>query len=373
MVDPRLTVVIPIYNRSGEVDRLIENLLAQDMGDAEFLLIDDGSTDDTNERIKALLPMDTRLRLISKSNTGTGETRNLGIHESKGKWLFFLDSDDAIPSTTILSKLIRLAEDNGVQIAGGSIQFQKRGREVAAAKGWTKDNSTNIDTWLNKIGDLTVEPPEYFVEEGVYSYDDYQYDAGFSRFIYNRKFLINNDITFPRTTFYEDPLFFVRAMDAASRFAVTTEPTYIYRIGWHQMRYDEVFCRDNLQGMRSNLIFSKDRGYSQLHRITYERFKGFDVVELALNDNTYEELSELVKTAYEAFDPEFAGVEAGSELPPSVDAVNRYGTSEWNKCAENIKRFRRIEAYKVKNAVKRNPLLMRLWENSNGLPMRSRH
>ena len=130
--------MVPIYNRAGQIQRLIENLLSQDITDAESLLLDDGSTDDTNERIKALLPMDTRLRLISKSNTGTGETRNLGIHESKGKWLFLLDSDDAIPSTTILSKLIRLTEDNGVQIAGGSIQFQKTWKGGGCCQGVDK-------------------------------------------------------------------------------------------------------------------------------------------------------------------------------------------------------------------------------------------
>lgn len=278
MTDPRLTVIVPIYNRSREVERLIGNLSAQDMPDAEFLLIDDGSTDDTVACIKRLLPGDDRFRFITKPNTGTGDTRNLGIHEARGSWVFFLDPDDAIPSAGTLSRLVSLAESEHVEVAGGDTQFEKRGKTLPAVDGWSDNEPSIMEAWVSVVGDLPREPFEYFGSEGVFNYRVYQYDAGFSRFVYSRDLLVDNGIEFPCATFFEDPLFFVRAMDAASQFAVIAEPTYVYRIGSHPGRYDFQFCKEHLQGFRSNLLFSKEQGYCRLHRITYERFKRFDAV-----------------------------------------------------------------------------------------------
>lgn len=363
MIQPKLTVVIPIFNRSGEVDRLIENLLSQDMDEAEFLFIDDGSTDDTAMRIRHYLGSDSRLRLITKPNTGTGNTRNLGICQSKGKWLFFLDSDDAIPSSTTLSQLVSLAESEHVQIAGGSTQFEKRGNTLPISRRWSCSKSMSSESIMNTIGDLTQEPFEFFEKEGVFSYSDYQYDAGFSRFIYLRKLLIDNQIQFPRTTFFEDPIFFVRAMDVASQFAVICEPSYIYRIGAHKQRFDIQYIRENIEGFRSNLLFSKGRGYSQLHRITYERFKKFDVVSLTLNRDNYDEIAGLVKSAYKSFDSSFAGVDAATDQPASVIAVNSFGTPEWNNGLARLERFCRLESIKAKNIIKGSALFEK-FENS---------
>ena len=352
--------MVPIYNRSDKIRRLIENLLNQNITDAEFLLLDDGSTDDTVAEIKPFLAKDSRLRLITKHNTGTGDTRNLGIHKARGKWLYFLDSDDAIPSSDTLSKLVELAESEHVLVAGGSTQFERRGKVLFHTSGWPEDGSATQDDWFNKIGDLTQEPFEYFAKEGVYLYTDYQYDAGFSRFIYSKQLLIDNCIAFPRATFYEDPLFFVRAMDSAKKFAVISEPTYIYRIGWHPIRFDYDFCIENLHGMKSNLLFSKKQGYSRLHRITYERFKRFGAVELALSAETYVGLSEIVRATYDAFDPDLGGVDASSEVPASVVAINRFGTPEWNESKVRLERIGRLKSIKIKNAIKCNPLLLAL-------------
>lgn len=361
-MEPRLTVVIPIYNRSREVERLMQTLLSQDMDDAEFLFIDDGSTDDTAKRIRFFLPKDSRLRLITKQNSGTGDTRNQGIRASRGKWLFFLDSDDAIPFPTTLSKLVDIAESEHVQIAGGSTQFEKRGTVIPSFMGWPEPDSSVLDSRLSDIGDLTQEPFEYFIENGVFPYADYQYDAGFSRFIYLKELLTDHDIKFPCTTFYEDPLFFVRAMDAAQYFAAVPEPTYTYRLGWHPVRCDYKFCQETLLGFKSNLVFSKERGYSRLHRITYERFRKFNAVELALTSDTYSSLKQLVQSTYEAFDPHFVGADITSEEPASISAINRFGTPEWNSAKARFKRFRRLETLKIKNAVKCNPLFLKLEE-----------
>jgi glycosyltransferase involved in cell wall biosynthesis len=356
LTEPKLTVVVPIFNRSGEVDRLIANLLSQDIADAEFLLLDDGSTDDTAQRIKHRLHDDSRLKLITKQNTGTGDTRNVGIREAKGEWLFFLDSDDAIPSPKTLSRLVNIAEAEHVQIAGGSIQFVKRGQILSPITGWPRPETHVPETLINAIGDLTREPFECFFMDGVYSYADYQYDAGFSRFIYSKKLLIDNDIRFPRMTFYEDPLFFVRAMDAASCFAAVTEPSYVYRLGSHIGRFDAEYCKENLQGFRSNLQFSRRKKYPLLHKITYERFKKFDIVELALNHENYDDIAGLVEAAFDAFDPDFAGVNSASELPASVAAINSFGTPEWDSGLARLKRYSRLESIKIKNRIKQSSL-----------------
>ncbi|HKR56753.1 MAG TPA: glycosyltransferase family 2 protein [Gemmatimonadales bacterium] len=89
---PRVSVVIPTYNRSHTLVRALESVFAQSEPVLEIIVVDDGSTDDTQA---VLRKFGDRVRPILKSNGGAGAARNAGIEAARGEFVAFLDDDDA--------------------------------------------------------------------------------------------------------------------------------------------------------------------------------------------------------------------------------------------------------------------------------------
>ncbi|MBI3798692.1 MAG: glycosyltransferase family 2 protein [Deltaproteobacteria bacterium] len=90
---PKVTVVIPVYNREKYVRDAIDSIVAQTFTDFELFVIDDGSTDGSQEVVRSYC--DPRIRLVcNEINQGIPKTRNTGIRLARGEYLAFLDSDD---------------------------------------------------------------------------------------------------------------------------------------------------------------------------------------------------------------------------------------------------------------------------------------
>jgi glycosyltransferase involved in cell wall biosynthesis len=88
---PKLSVIIPTYNREGFIGKAIDSVLNQSFEDYEIVVIDDGSTDDTR---KVLEEYKTQIKYVYQSNSGVSSARNAGILHASGEWIAFLDSDD---------------------------------------------------------------------------------------------------------------------------------------------------------------------------------------------------------------------------------------------------------------------------------------
>ena len=88
---PLVSVIIPTYNRWPSVSAAVESVLAQSLKDFELIVIDDGSTDGTAQK---LVKYGTSLRFYSQSRSGVSAARNLGVKKARGRYLAFLDSDD---------------------------------------------------------------------------------------------------------------------------------------------------------------------------------------------------------------------------------------------------------------------------------------
>lgn len=89
---PRVSVIIPTYNRSCRVKEAIESVLQQSYTDFEVLVIDDGSTDYTRSVVKRF--SDERIRYFYKDNGGQSSARNLGLIKARGDYVAYLDEDD---------------------------------------------------------------------------------------------------------------------------------------------------------------------------------------------------------------------------------------------------------------------------------------
>jgi len=96
-----VSVIVPVYN-SGKYLRLcIESVINQSYKNIEIILINDGSTDNSGEIFNAYALSDNRIRVIHTRNNGPAAARNIGIENSKGSFIFFIDSDDFIENNAI--------------------------------------------------------------------------------------------------------------------------------------------------------------------------------------------------------------------------------------------------------------------------------
>lgn len=102
MSSPRLSVVIPTYNRRPLLADAVSSCLSQTFQDLEVLIIDDGSTDDTREWVAQLLTgagRDGRVHYFRQNNRGASSARNAGLQRARGEFIQFLDSDDRLLPT----------------------------------------------------------------------------------------------------------------------------------------------------------------------------------------------------------------------------------------------------------------------------------
>ena len=95
-MNPKISVIVPVYNVEKYLRRCIDSILAQTFSDFELLLIDDGSKDSSGEICEEYAGKDARIRVFHRQNGGVSTARNLGIDKAKGEWIYFVDSDDVV-------------------------------------------------------------------------------------------------------------------------------------------------------------------------------------------------------------------------------------------------------------------------------------
>ncbi len=91
---PRISVIIPTYNRAHHLKAAVSSVLNQTYTDLELIIVDDGSTDATREVGEQFCHLDNRVRYLYQNNGGPSAARNMGIRAARGDFIAFLDSDD---------------------------------------------------------------------------------------------------------------------------------------------------------------------------------------------------------------------------------------------------------------------------------------
>lgn len=108
-----LSVIVPVYNGEKTIENCLRSILSQTLENIEIIVINDGSTDNTPEKVKSI--KDARIRLISVKNGGQGMARNIGIEEATGEYIGFVDADDTI-CPGMYEKMVRFAKENHADV-----------------------------------------------------------------------------------------------------------------------------------------------------------------------------------------------------------------------------------------------------------------
>ena len=242
-----VSVIIPILNAESFLEECVNSVLNQTLKELEILLVDDRSTDSSRRIALSFAEKDERVKVTSTNELyhGVSAARNMAIKLASGEFVAFLDADDFFPSIHSLQLLVSEARRSNSLIVGGSLEIV---------------DSNSRQVYFNPKG-LVFDSTKQL------TYNQYQHDGGFYRFIYNRQFLLTNKIFFPYLKRGQDFVFFVRALTRVGVFTVIPETVYAYRKGHKEIVWSRHFFIDHMVSVSYLLRESSTHAYPKLHTL----------------------------------------------------------------------------------------------------------
>ena len=223
---PQISVIIPLYNRKHYIQQAVDSVLNQTFDDYEILILDNQSTDGGYELCENLYGNNLKVRLIRQNHqSGLGDSRNLGISLSRGKYIAFLDSDDLYVNNG-LETVYSIAESTNAEV------IHSPGWIVSEDDGGQTINSTSV--FKPQIADrIPIDKNDLYFDSNVKNRINMLLNGMlclnvWSK-IYLRDYLIENDITFP-DTLNEDVTFTILNLIYAKRYVRIPHIWNIYRI-----------------------------------------------------------------------------------------------------------------------------------------------
>lgn len=126
MNNPRVSIIVPIYNVEKYLARCLDSLVNQTFNDIEIIAINDGSTDNSLNILNDYAKRDKRIKVINKKNEGLSNARNTGILQCNGEYVMFVDSDDWIDKNMVAEMYNQIDEDVDLVICTYTREFVGR-------------------------------------------------------------------------------------------------------------------------------------------------------------------------------------------------------------------------------------------------------
>ena len=145
-ITPRVSVIIPAYNGDKYIVQAVESVINQTYKNWEIIIIDDGSTDNTQEVLK---PYFDQIRYIPQKNQGVAAARNCGIREAKGELIAFLDQDDFFFPDKLAAQVALFDTQTSLGIVNSGWQIvDEKGETIFDVTPWKYLPKLNLETWL---------------------------------------------------------------------------------------------------------------------------------------------------------------------------------------------------------------------------------
>lgn len=297
-----VSVIIPVYNVEKFLNRCVDSILSQTYKNIEIILVDDGAQDSSPQICDEYAHKDIRVKVIHKNNGGLASARNAGLKVAKGDYILFVDSDDWIKDITV-EELLNIAVKNQVDFV----------RFIPVSAGYPdRPDGTPINFGT-----------EDFMEDGVYNKEKMIRDiyprlfvtpqltmgpiVAAWRSLYNRKFLVDNNLYFDEEVKYsEDAIFSAKVVYNSNKFYYI-KGGYYYNYFYNTSSITKSFKKDRWNvckilsstfkkefGNKSDYDFSKQLHLEDIYNVlnalgqnTYiESFKNrYKYVKDIFNDN----------------------------------------------------------------------------------------
>ena len=208
---PAVSLIVPTYNTACYLPELIDSVINQRLTSWQLIIIDDGSTDNTEEVIEPYVAEHSNIEYHYIPNGGPGRARNIGMSYATGRWLMFVDSDDIIPANA-LRDLVELGERESCDIVTGDIKRLVNGKYLD-----------------NRIHRLAFDD----VAEGrttVYESPSLIYDTTACNKIFSHSFYERAGITWTEGRFFEDESTIMTCYCEAQGIGVLKSVVYLWRV-----------------------------------------------------------------------------------------------------------------------------------------------
>ena len=222
----KISVLMPVFNDEEYLSESIDSILKQTLKDIEVICVNDGSTDNSLEILNDYSEKHDFIKVFTKENEGSGIARNFALTKATGQFIAFLDSDDIFLNDNALELMYESAIKNDALMVSANL------------------------LGINLKGELVVNRNlERFSEEGMITPDEYGIPYSFYKNIFDREFLIKNNIIFPDLLRGQDPVFLAEIFSLIDRIPTVPVDLYGFRypktgsllkINTHRKKYDYI-------------------------------------------------------------------------------------------------------------------------------------
>ena len=215
-INPKVTVIMPVYNASKYLHDCMSSLLSQTLRDIEIICIDDGSTDDSFMILEEYASKDSRIHLFKQENKGAGAARNIGLSLARGRYLSFLDSDDFF-YPEMLSQAYYSAEKYDSDV-------------VLYRYNYYYDNQNYLSKSSHGLNDVYLPKVDVFSDVDVSGRRFRLADTNPWNKLFKHDFVRNKNLKFMEIMNCNDVYFVMSAMYLAKKISVINQALMAYRV-----------------------------------------------------------------------------------------------------------------------------------------------
>lgn len=237
--EEKISVIIPVYNGAKFIDACLENIISQTYKNLEIICINDGSKDDTLEKLENWSKKDKRIIVLTQENKGLGAARNAGIRKASGKYIGFIDVDDKI-NFSYYEDLYKSIKKYQADIAQGSIKnIDEKKKEILCETFISRFKQQKNGCSVNKL--------------------------------YKADFLKKNKIYFREGLIWEDNIFTLKICAFAQKLCLVPRAVYYYTENRNSLSRSsktlEKRKKDSLIAIREILDFIKPYQDKQISKL----------------------------------------------------------------------------------------------------------
>lgn len=260
-VSPLVSIITPIFNGEKYIDSYFQMLFAQTYKNIEIICIDDKSTDTTLHKLEQYRQRDSRIKILhNTSQIFAGESRNKAINIAKGKYILFLDIDDLYNDIDSIYRFVKISEKYNLNVCKGGLKILNENQQT-----------------------ISVNVPNSVYDSKLNLFN-------FQRYIYNRKFIIDNNLFFP-TKFsqqFEDVVFLLNVYLANKKeFYTIPDIQYVYieKYHWKTMTKSRLISYFNNVGLIFDILNKNDLYTNEFYgKLTNGLFKQ---IEYSIQDKFF--------------------------------------------------------------------------------------
>jgi glycosyltransferase involved in cell wall biosynthesis len=208
---PQISVIIPVFNAQRYLSECLDSVINQTFKDTEIICVNDGSSDNSLEILKSYAKKDKRIKIIDKTNTGSGDSRNTGLKACCGKYIIFLDADDFVEENMFKELYNKIEETNS---------------DIAFCDYYRYHNETG-KIELKKVKTKLINSPTvnfYTLKEKIFLTTPAPWTK-----IYRRSFTEKNHLSFQNTKSCNDVAFYFLSFILAKSISYVPQPLVYYR------------------------------------------------------------------------------------------------------------------------------------------------